>query len=50
MTPAARKLEFAQLCQLAADVPIRALGVQYDIANLDAQCDAVLRDVQALGL
>lgn len=48
VTPANRKDEFAQLCRLAADVPVRALGVQYDIANLPAQCDAVLRDIHAL--
>lgn len=48
MTPATRRQEFAQLCALAAGVPVRALGVHYAIANLDAQCDAVLRDYRAL--
>jgi hypothetical protein len=47
MTPIARRTEFAQLGALAAEVPVRALAVRYDIADLDAQYDAVMRDLFA---
>ncbi len=45
---ARRAAEFALLSRLAAQVPVRSLYVRHGLDNLDAQRDAVLRDLAAV--